>query len=117
MRFVPALLLVATLAHGVPATTSYAQTAPAPDPWATSFRPLPFHEIAKAVTDQYQGRLVAAETRPPRPPERALGAELIYQFRLLTPDRNLLNIRVDARTGRFLEVAGRGQLSARRPRQ
>ena len=85
------------------------------DPWATSFQPQPFHRMAEAVTDRYLGRLVAAETRPPRPPERALGVELVYEFRLLTPARSILNIRLDARTGRFLEVAGRGQLEARRP--
>ena len=93
------------------------QPAPPPDPvdpWATSFRPMPFHQIAEAVTARYAGRLLAAETRPPSPAERMMGAELIYEFRLLTPERNRLNIRVDARTGRFLEVAGRGQLQARR---
>lgn len=39
----------------------------------------------------------------------------MYQFRLLTPQRNLLDIRMDARTGRFLSVSGRGQVQARRP--
>ena len=91
-----------------------APPAPPPDPWATSFQPQPFHRMAEAVTARYQGRLVAAETRPPLPHERAAGVELIYEFRLVTPQRNILNIRVDARTGRFLEVAGRGQLEARR---
>ncbi|ODT59529.1 MULTISPECIES: hypothetical protein [Paracoccus] len=84
------------------------------DPWATSFQPQPFHLMAEAVTDRYAGRLVAAETRPPHPAERALGVELVYEFRLLTTTRSILNIRLDARTGRFLEVAGRGQLEARR---
>ncbi|MFC3167523.1 PepSY domain-containing protein [Paracoccus fontiphilus] len=79
------------------------------------FQPLPFHEIAAAVSDRYDGRMLAADTRPPLPAERDLGAELVYQFRLLTPQRNLLDIRIDARTGRFLSVAGRGQLAARKP--
>lgn len=79
------------------------------------FRPLPFHELAAAVSDRYEGRLLAANIRPPLPDERDLGAELVYQFRLLTPQRNLLDIRVDARDGRFLSVTGRGQISARRP--
>ena len=90
------------------------QPAPPPDPWATSCQPQPFHRMAEAVTARDDGRLVAAETRPPRPAERAAGVELVYEFRLLTTQRNILNIRVDARTGRFLEVAGRGQLEARR---
>ncbi|WP_405406119.1 PepSY domain-containing protein [Paracoccus sp. Ld10] len=84
------------------------------DPWGSSFQPQPFHRMAEAVTARYHGRLVAAETRPPLPEERAAGVELIYEFRLLTAQRNILNIRVDARTGRFLDVAGRGQLEARR---
>ncbi|TGN67310.1 hypothetical protein E4L95_05515 [Paracoccus liaowanqingii] len=107
-----AILMVLVLA--APAAAQPAPPPDAVDPWATSFRPIPFHQIAEAVTTRYAGRLLAAETRPPSPPERAMGAELVYEFRLLTPERNRLNIRVDARTGRFLEVAGRGQLQARR---
>ena len=90
------------------------QVDPQADPWATSFRPLPFHRMAEAVGARYAGRLVAAETRPPHPFERAQGVELVYEFRLLTPERNLLDLRLDARTGRFLDVSGRGQIEARR---
>lgn len=79
-----------------------------------AFRPLPFRELTKQVTERYAGRIIAAGIRPPDPKERDLGVELIYEFRLLTPDRNLLNIRLDARTGQFLEVAGRGQIAARK---
>lgn len=81
------------------------------------FRPLPLHQVAAAVSERYAGRLLAADTRPPRPEERDLGAELVYQFRLVTPQRNLLDIRIDARSGRFLSVSGRGQLAARRAAQ
>lgn len=87
---------------------------PAPETWAEGFRPLPFHQIAEAAVARYQGRIIGAETRPPQPQERDLGAELVYEFRLLTPARNLLVIRMDARDGRFLDVAGRGQIDARR---
>lgn len=100
-----------TLALPVPAA---GQDMPPPEPWAGSFRPMSFHRMADRVTARYQGRVIAAEMRPPAPHERALGADLIYEFRLLTPARNMLNIRLDARDGRFLEVAGRGQLQARR---
>ncbi|MFC3630740.1 PepSY domain-containing protein [Paracoccus angustae] len=81
------------------------------------FRPLPLHQVAAAVSERYAGRLLAADTRAPRPEERGLGAELVYQFRLATPQRNLLDIRIDARTGRFLSVSGRGQLAARQAAQ
>lgn len=97
-------------AHATPPTE-----APAADPWGTGFRPLPLHQIARRVDARYEGRLLAAQMRPPRPPERDAGVQLVYELRLLTPQRNILNIRLDARTGRFLEVAGRGQLQARRP--
>ncbi len=82
---------------------------------AQDFSPRPFHELAQRVTDRYEGRLIAVRMMPPTPHERELGAALVYEFRLLTPHRNLLVIRLDARTGRFLEVAGRGQLQALRP--
>ena len=81
------------------------------------FSPLPLHRIAAAVSQRYSGRILAADTRAPRPEERDLGADLIYQFRLVTPQRNLLDIRIDARTGRFLSVSGRGQLAARQAAQ
>lgn len=81
------------------------------------FRPLPLHRIAASVSERYAGRLLAADTRPPRPDERDMGAELVYRIRLVTPQRNLLDIRIDARTGRFLSVSGRGQLAARQAAQ
>lgn len=81
---------------------------------AQDFRPLPFHDLAERVHDRYRGRLIGAAAVRPTPDERRLGAALVYEFRLLTPRRNLLKIRMDARTGRFLDVAGRGQTEARR---
>lgn len=81
---------------------------------AEDFRPLPFHDLAERVNDRYRGRLLAAGMTRPTPHERALGAALVYEFRLLTPQGNLLKIRMDARSGRFLEIAGRGQLDALR---
>ncbi|SNR45696.1 hypothetical protein EYF88_07985 [Paracoccus sediminis] len=78
------------------------------------FSPLPLHEVAASVSERYDGRLLAADTRPPLPHERHFGTELVYRFRLLTPQQNLLDIRIDARNGRFLSVSGRGQLAARR---
>lgn len=81
---------------------------------AQDFNPLPFHELAERVAQRYRGRLVGAGIARPTPPERDLGAALVYEFRVVTPQRNLLRIRLDARDGRFLEVAGRGQLQALR---
>lgn len=108
--------LILTLALIVPPLLATAQQAPQNDRgWAIeAFRPLPFRELTGKVTDRYEGRIIAAGTRPPHPKERDLGADLIYEFRLLTPERHLINIRLDARTGKFLEIAGRGQIAARK---
>lgn len=76
------------------------------------FRPLPLHQAARIVGDRYHGRLIAARLTPPNRHERSLGVELVEELRLLTPARNLLLIRLDARTGRFLDVAGVGQIEA-----
>lgn len=121
MRALLPSLLVVILALPLTAAAQDMPQAPdttpdlwAPDLWAEGFRPLPFHRIAEAAAARYHGRLVGAETRPPHPHERELGAELVYEFRLLTPARNLLVIRMDARDGRFLDVAGHGQIEARR---
>lgn len=81
---------------------------------AEDFRPMPFHELARRVGERYRGRLIGAEIMRPSPHERDLGAALIYEFRLITPQQNLLRIRMDARDGRFMEIAGRGQLQALR---
>lgn len=81
---------------------------------ATDVRALPFHLIAERVAERYAGRMVAARSDSPRPLEHALGARLVYEFRLVTPQRNLLIIRVDAGSGRFLDISGRGQLLALR---
>lgn len=110
MSALPRHLLIVLLS----AASAAAQPVPTDAPVIEQFRPMPFHQIAELVAERYAGRMVAAQTRPPSPSERELGAELVYEFRLVTPQRNLLNIRIDARDGRFLEVAGRGQLQALR---
>lgn len=76
------------------------------------FRPLPLQQTMQIVAERYHGRLIAARLAPPTPHERRLGVELVEELRLLTPSRNLLVIRLDGRTGRFLEVAGVGQIEA-----
>lgn len=113
MRVLMPILISLSLAWPL-AAGAQDMVLPDPDAWAEGFRPQPFHHIAEAAVARYQGRIIGAETRPPHPHERDLGAELVYEFRLLTPARNLLVIRMDARDGRFLDVAGRGQIAARR---
>ena len=85
------------------------------DAWGPSFRPLAFNQAAAAINERYSGRLVAAAIGPPTPEEHDRGIELVYEFRLLTERRNILDIRMDARTGRFIAVSGQGQIEARKP--
>lgn len=120
MTHLPRLLLILSLSalHALPAALAQ-QPAPdaGADPVIDSFRPLPFHDLAARVGARYAGRMIAAQSSPPTEAERAAGARLVYEFRLMTPQRHLLNIRLDARDGRFLSVAGRGQIAARQPVQ
>lgn len=81
---------------------------------ADDFRPLPMAQVAQAIDARYHGRLLSARLDAPCPDEAALGAALVYEARLLTPARDLLLICIDARDGRFLDVAGRGQTEARK---
>ena len=83
-------------------------------PELADFRPMPPRQVVRRVTARYAGRPIAIELVPPSPSEWDMGVQLVYHVRLLTEARNLLDIRLDARDGRFLEVAGRGQLQARR---
>ena len=78
------------------------------------FRVLPLHRAAGIVAERFRGRLIAARLVPPRPDERARGVVLVHRLQLLTPARDVLEIRLDARSGAFLEVAGAGLTRARR---
>ncbi|WP_134681321.1 hypothetical protein [Paracoccus ravus] len=77
-------------------------------------RVLPLNEAARLATTRFRGRLIAARLRPPTPGERDRGVELVHELRLLTPDRDVILIRLDAHDGSFLEVRGAGLTRARR---
>ena len=108
-RLLPCLVVLLTALGAGPGAM-----AQQPPPVFDEFRPLPLHQAARRVSERYQGRLLAAHSRPPHPHERELGVALVYEFRVITPRRQMLLIRMDARDGRFLEVAGRGQFEALR---
>ncbi|MFH5774492.1 PepSY domain-containing protein [Paracoccus sp. NGMCC 1.201697] len=78
------------------------------------FRIIPLQDAVRRATDRFRGRLIAARLRPPYPEEEERGVELVHELRLLTPRRDVLLIRLDARTGDFLEVRGAGLAEARR---
>lgn len=74
---------------------------------------MPIHEVVKIVAGRFDGRLLAARVDKPRPYEFALGAEVVQELTLLSPQGNILLIRLDGVTGRVLEVRGRGLTDAR----
>lgn len=76
--------------------------------------PLRLRDVVKLVEQRFEGRILGAAVLPARPQERELGAVLVFELRWLTPDRDLLHIRVDAVSGRFMEVAGQGIAEARK---
>lgn len=74
---------------------------------------LPFHEIAKIVQSRIHGRPLAARLDLPRPFEMALGTRMVQEVTLLSPQGNIILVRLDAETGRVLELRGRGINAAR----
>lgn len=79
------------------------------------FDVLSLSHAAALVKERFYGKLIAARLVPPFPHERQSGVELVHELRLLTPERDVLILRLDARTGAFLEVAGTGITAARKP--
>lgn len=74
---------------------------------------LPLNEIIARVAERYQGRMIDVEIKPGKRHERP---PVVYELRWLTPAGAVLKIRLDAATGDFLEIDGRGQLDALRPK-
>ncbi|CAM3199773.1 Uncharacterized membrane protein YkoI [Paracoccus aminovorans] len=117
-----ALPLLAALALPALGEDHHRGHDPRAEDWASEFddlgqqdyRVLPLKRAAQIVAERFRGRLIAARLVPPRPEERARGVVLVHQLRLLTPARDVLAIRLDARSGAFLEVAGAGLTEARR---
>jgi uncharacterized membrane protein YkoI len=83
-------------------------------PGAEEFRVVPLRRAVEIALARFDGRVIAARLTGPLPGERDRGVVLVQELRLLTPDRDVLRIRLDARTGAFLDVAGRGLAKARK---
>ncbi|KGJ06129.1 Uncharacterized membrane protein YkoI [Paracoccus halophilus] len=117
-RLVPPLVtLIAALLPALPASAEKGRRAIPEDQieeWAPElssrhdheFRVIPLRRAAKIVAGRFHGKLIGARLTGPTPRERDMGVVLVQELRLLTPSRDLLRIRLDARTGEFLEVAG-----------
>lgn len=84
--------------------------------WADppSFRVISLSELMPRVAARFPGRLLAATLAPPEPDEQARGVALVYDLRMLSPDGDMIRLRVDARDGAFLDIAARDLLRAQR---
>lgn len=74
---------------------------------------LPLTEIIARVAKRYEGRMIDVEIKPGKRHEQL---PVVYELRWLTPAGAVLKIRLDAATGDILEIDGRGQLDALRPK-
>lgn len=89
-------------------------TAVAADPPLPPPQPLAFHDLVKHLAQRYDGRILAARVDAPTPFEFAAGTDQVQEITLLSPQHNIILIRMDARSGRILDVRGRGLAQARR---
>ena len=83
----------------------------------SAYRIIPLKRAVEIATQRFNGRVIAARLSGPSAHDREHGVVLVHELRLLTPDRDVLRIRLDARSGDFLEVAGAGLTRARRKGQ
>ena len=76
---------------------------------------IPMHLAVLRAQDRFIGRVLDIAPRPATPAESEAGIALVYRLRMVTPRRDVLDIRMDARTGRFVDVRGPDLAAARRP--
>lgn len=81
------------------------------------YRLIPLRRAVEIATARFDGRVIAARLLPPTADEREHGTVLVHELRLMTRNHDVLRIRLDARNGSFLEVAGAGLAKARRKGQ
>lgn len=67
---------------------------------------LPMHQAVRLAAQRFHGKPLDIALIPPRPAEAASGVLLVYRLRMLTPGRDVLDIRMDAVSGRVLELSG-----------
>ncbi|MBB1492243.1 MULTISPECIES: PepSY domain-containing protein [unclassified Paracoccus (in: a-proteobacteria)] len=74
---------------------------------------MPMHKAVRLVMRRFDGKVLDIALMPA--PRADVGRHpLIYHIRILTDDRDVLDIRMDALTGQFLELRGEGITDARR---
>ena len=88
--------------------------APAPPFDGERAEVLPLHQAVRRATRRFHGKPLDITLTAPRPDERAAGVVLVYQLRMLTRSRDVLDIRMDALSGDFLELRGADLSNVRR---
>lgn len=67
---------------------------------------LPMHQAVRLAAQRFHGKPLDIALIPARPAEAASGVLLVYRLRMLTGSRDVLDIRMDAVSGRVLELSG-----------
>lgn len=74
---------------------------------------MPMHRAARLAARRFEGKVLDIALLPQRDDD----SPLVYRIRILTPRRDVVDIRMDAVTGRFLEVRGADLGAARAHRK
>lgn len=77
---------------------------------------MPMHQAVRLALRRFEGKVLDIALMPGAPGAADTHA-LIYRIRILTRSRDVLDIRMDAFTGRFLELRGADIGAARRTRR
>ena len=77
------------------------------------YDPLPMHTAAGRAAAQFAARPISIRLVP-RAPDDPPGLDIAYQIRLLTRGRQVIDVRMDAVTGRIVELRGADLAAARR---
>lgn len=101
--------------HRDPPTAEFAQPTGDSDDFDVPMADLvPMHKAVRRAMQRFNGRVLDIELLPAGNNEKDAGISLIYRLRLVTPGRDILDIRMDALTGRFVDVRGLDLSAARR---
>ena len=75
---------------------------------------LPMHKAVRLAAVRFDGKALDITLVAPTPAEGRAGVQIVYRLRMLTRARDVLEIRMDAMDGRFLELRGADLSKVRR---
>lgn len=74
---------------------------------------LPLHQAVALAAGRFSARPIAVRLTPPEPGDPA-DVAVVYRIRLLTAARQVIDLRMDAVSGRIVELRGADLIAARR---